>query len=113
MANAGQPLPEPVSLRIVMRDENELPVVFCNHVALVRQGEQWFLTFAQVVPPVVMGSQVEQTSQLRARGEVEARIIARIVMDSERIAEVAKLLQGIPSDPGSGASLSEKPGPGD
>jgi hypothetical protein len=84
---------EEVKLRIKWPDEGS-PVAFANNATLnVDSRGMVYLSFWQVVPPVLVGEAGEVSEALKSLGSVPAHPVARLVMSQADAKSILQLLK--------------------
>lgn len=71
---------------------DEVPVVMANHFISQFHDDGFVLTFGQVAPPIILGSEEQQREQLEALAFVPVRPLARFALTEQRVRELIKLL---------------------
>ena len=60
--------------------------IFANHLVVHNTDEgEFFLSFFEVVQPVLLGTPDEQREQLESINEVKAKCVSRIVISADRV----------------------------
>jgi hypothetical protein len=86
--------PEPRAVPLVWVGLDELAILFANQ-ALIQHvvRDEFVLSFGQVTPPVLLGSQEAQEQQLGSVGFVPVKPIARVSFNRQRLQELISVLQ--------------------
>lgn len=72
--------------------------VYANHFVLTRDGDSYYLTFYQIVPPTLLGNQEQIESQLRKIASVKAVPVARIVLSEPHFSKLIDMMRGHPTE---------------
>jgi hypothetical protein len=68
--------------------------IYANNLLATNDGSALYMTFCQIQPPILIGSEEEQKKRLAEITNVKARPVARIVAPVHLIPEIIKVLQG-------------------
>jgi len=66
---------------------------FANNLLAVSDGGTTYLTFCQIAPPILMGTEEERREQLQSLGSLKAQAVARIVVPVDTLAKMIGVLQ--------------------
>ena len=66
---------------------------YANNFVVQHTENEFFISFFEIVPPVVLGTPEQVQDRLQRIHAVDARCVTRIVLTSERAKELAKILQ--------------------
>lgn len=72
---------------------NAAPSLFANQMIVQADETDFFLSFYEIVPPIAMGDEEEQKKQLQSMSAVQARCVARIVINADRMEKFAEAIQ--------------------
>ena len=62
------------------------PSIFANQMIVQADANDFYLSFFEITPPLVIGeNESEQKKQIEAMGGVEARLVARLVINAQRM----------------------------
>lgn len=65
---------------------------YATNFVLAHTLDEFFLSFFELAPPIVLGSDEEKARQLEKISALEARCVARIVMDHKRATQLLDVL---------------------
>lgn len=84
-----------LSIPIRFIGEDETLVIYANSFSLQNppSGQEFVLTSAQLIPPVLLGAPNEQREQMLARGYVSARVVSRMLLNRSSLRELGQLIQ--------------------
>lgn len=83
--------PNEVSLEFVFPDDQR--ALFSNYATVQREGQDFHLSFFDIRPPIVMGTEEERKSQVNKLKSVKANCLGRIVISGERAEGLVFALQ--------------------
>lgn len=72
----------------------DTPVVFANQFVMQYLEEEFILTFGQLVPPVILGSDEDREAALATLSFVPTKTVGQFAFTAQRMKELVKLLQG-------------------
>jgi hypothetical protein len=72
--------------------EDEI-AAYANHLLAVTDGKSVYLTFCQIRPPAITGTEEEKRKYLDQIKTVKARSVARIVVSLDSLREMVGILQ--------------------
>lgn len=72
---------------------DETPILYANHFIAQSEGRDFILTVGQVAPPLLLGSREERWEQARLLSSVSVKVVARVAMNRERVAQLIDLLE--------------------
>lgn len=81
-----------IQLPIVYASVDDEPMLFANQFVLQVNQDEFILVVGQLQPPLVLGTPEEQREQASRLTHVPVRVIARVGMTRQRVAELAQLL---------------------
>jgi hypothetical protein len=84
---------EHVALSLVYVGAEETPAVLCNHVHSQYHQDVLVVTFGQVLPPILIGTEQEQIDQAKQLSYVPVNVLARLGFTPDRLREVIDALQ--------------------
>jgi hypothetical protein len=95
LSDAGQTSepPDEVELPIVWIDVEEQPLPFANQFASQFQGNEMFLTFGRITPPIIIGPDDVRRQQIEALQFVQVIPVARVAMTVDRMRQLVDVLQ--------------------
>lgn len=85
LENVTIPLEWHVSDQIVSR--------YANHLVIQRSEQNFYLSFFEAVPPLIIGGPAETLAQLRELGAVRSECVARLVVSADRLPALITILQ--------------------
>lgn len=85
---------QPIAIKLFLTGAEEVPIVFANVGIVQHQQNEFVLTFAQYSPPLALGSPDDQREQVRAMPFLPVKVVARIGMAADRMAELIGVMQG-------------------
>ena len=68
------------------------PSIFANQMVVQADENDFYLSFFEIVPPLLLGDEADQRKQLEEIGGVQARCVARIVISSQKIETFAEAI---------------------
>jgi hypothetical protein len=89
---SGAKLP-PMTKMLAVELPDVGPVVFSNNLHVTSDGASVYLSFFQVCPPVLMGTEEQQRQQLDQIASVKAQSVVRIAMPVNAFREVVRQAQ--------------------
>ncbi len=84
---------ETVELPLFFVGAEDTPILFSNLMVVQHQHNEFLVTFGQFSPPLVLGTPEEQMEQAKSMPYVPVRVVARIGMTPQRMAELIAVLQ--------------------
>lgn len=81
------------SVPLIWTDRDEQPVMFANQILAQHVNEEFLLSFGQVSPPAILGTDEERQDALARVEFVPVRTIARIGMPAQRMREFVAVMQ--------------------
>lgn len=94
----GEYMAEPAKLPskpLVYVGLDEVPILYSNNMVIqLNPPGEFILTFAQISPPMLLGTVEEQREQAERLEAVYARVVARLSMNRFRVEQLIRLLQG-------------------
>jgi flagellar motor switch/type III secretory pathway protein FliN len=100
---------EPIAIPVLFIGAEDVPILFANQFVISFQQQEFILTAGQIAPPILLGSEEEQRQQARDISFVPVKVVARLGMTRQRMAELVAVLQDTlrkfdeQSGPGEGA----------
>ena len=94
--------PQQITIRVRFEGEEDLPILFANHIFVRTGPDGCLVSFAQSHGPYV----TEISAEDLERDGVSAKIIARLLVPHNRIREFAGILNGVVELLDSGAKES-------
>jgi flagellar motor switch/type III secretory pathway protein FliN len=85
---------EPLKIPIVLVGGEDVPILYANQFVIQVQQEEFFLTVAQLTPPILLGTEEEQREQARQIEHIPVKVVARLAFTRTRLEELVQLLQG-------------------
>jgi hypothetical protein len=82
-----------VAVPVVFIGADEVPVYHANQFAVQNQGNEFFVTIGSLVPPILLGNEAEQREQVKQIPYVPIKVVARISMTRDHLAELVNALQ--------------------
>src|SRR5688572_1091693 len=80
-----------VEIPIEWRTENT-PTVFANQMIVQADDHECYMTFFEIQPPLVVGSEEQKKEQIAAIQSVTAKGVVRIVVSADRLEKFAHAL---------------------
>ena len=77
-----------VRIQIGLQERPDLEAKFANHVIANYNGTEFFLSFAQAIPPADRGGEAWQ--RVLETGKLEAVTVARVAMPAAKFVEMAQ-----------------------
>lgn len=72
---------------------DDIPILYTNSMLIqIHQPDEFLLTFAQVSPPILLGSPEEQRAQAQSIDAVHSKIVARLALSRYRVRQLIQLL---------------------
>ena len=84
---------EEIRIPTVFIGAEDAPIQFANQFVIQHQQEEFVLTIAQVVPPILLGTPEEKIEQAKQTAYVPIKVIGRYGMTRPRVEELIKALQ--------------------
>lgn len=81
------------SVPLLWTDRDEKPVMFANQILAQHVNEEFLISFGQVSPPAILGSDEERQDALARVEFVPVRTVARIGMPAQRMREFVAVMQ--------------------
>lgn len=78
---------------IVRVGQDDVPILFVNDFVVQHHAAEFFITFSQVQPPIIIGTPEERREQARHITSVPARVVVRIGLTPHRMTELIRVLQ--------------------
>lgn len=73
---------------------DEIPILYSNNMVIqLNPPGEFILTFAQISPPMLLGTPEEQREQAERLDAVHARVVARLSLNRFRVEQLIGLLQ--------------------
>jgi hypothetical protein len=93
---------------------DEVTAAFANQVLIQSAGDEIYIAFGQVTPPVVTGTPEEQRAKAGSIDTVQVKVVARVAMSPARLRELfdalaTSLASRAPQDGGDESGSSEPP----
>jgi len=66
---------------------------FANHLVVQGVSDEVHLSFFQIQPPMIFGSDEQKTEQLKKVDHIDGKHVARIIVARKRLAGIVKVLQ--------------------
>jgi len=73
--------------------ENLSVAAFANHMLVQLDENDFHISFFQVTPPIILGSESERREQAHKLGQVPAKCVARIVVAEGLLPKIIEALQ--------------------
>jgi hypothetical protein len=83
---------EAVSVPLFIEGAEDVPILFANLMLAQHQQNEFILTFCQYAPPPILGSAEDQIEQVRNMPYVPVKVVARIGLTPDRLAELMQVL---------------------
>lgn len=71
----------------------DTPAITSNRFLSQFEADQFFVSFGQVAPPVVIGTPEEQLQQIERLGYVPIKTVARVALTPQRMRELILVLE--------------------
>ena len=84
---------EEIRIPTVFIGVEDVPIQLANQFVIQHQQEEFVLTIAQVVPPILLGTTEEKIEQAKQTAYVPIKVIGRYAMTRPRVEELIKVLQ--------------------
>jgi hypothetical protein len=84
---------EPVARVLAIEWPEAGVAAFANHLLAVTDSKLSYLTFCQISPPAVVGTQEEQRRQLELMKSIKAQPVARVIVSIDTLRDMTKVLQ--------------------
>ena len=81
------------SVPLIWTDKDEQPVMFANQILAQHVNEEFLISFGQVSPPAILGSDEERQEALTRVEFVPVRTVARVGMPAQRMREFVAVMQ--------------------
>ena len=78
---------------IVVTGLEDVPILFSNQFYGQFHQTEFIITFCQIQPPLLVGTQEEVRQQAEHISAVPARVVARIGLTTQRMTELIRVLQ--------------------
>jgi hypothetical protein len=66
---------------------------YATHMVVQRSEQEFYISFFEIPPPLIIGTPEEQQQQLNEMGAVKAECVARIIVAAGRMPEFVTVLQ--------------------
>ena len=86
-------LPAGKSLPIEWHCPEGLVSRYANHIVVQHTEHEFYLSFFEIPPPLVVGAPEEQMARLAQMGAVRAECVARIVVSAQAFQAFVRVLQ--------------------
>ena len=83
---------EGLFVRITYRTANDIPVQLANNFVLQAEPDGSILTVAQVVQPILLGTEAERRAAAQQITDVEAKVLGRYSISKSGLDQLIKLL---------------------
>ena len=83
---------KPLEVPVVFTSVDDSPVLFANQFVVQSHNDEFFLIIAQLQPPMLIGTPEQQQAQAAQMSHVPIRVLARVGMTRQRLADLAGIL---------------------
>lgn len=83
---------EPIGIPLVYAGLEDSPVLWANNFVVQYQPDEFTLTFGQLVPPMLIGTEEEQRAQARQLSYVPIQVVGRFALTRGRLEQLNRLL---------------------
>ena len=90
---AGESSSEGRSVPLIWIDRDDKAVLFANQILAQHLNDEFLISFGQVSPPAILGSEEEQQEGLARVEFVPVKTIARIGLPAQRMREFVSVMQ--------------------
>lgn len=66
---------------------------YANNVVVQHGRNEFIISFFEILPPLILGSDEEKKAQLEKISSVQAECVARIILSPEQVEEIIRVLQ--------------------
>jgi hypothetical protein len=87
------PEPETVQLPLLLEGADQVPILHSNVFLSQEHQNEFFVTFGQVSPPILLGTPEQQRKQAQELSYVSAKVIFRLALSRARLKELIDVLQ--------------------
>lgn len=81
------------SVPLIWTDRDEQPVMFVNQILAQHVNDEFLVSFGQVSPPAILGTDDERQEALARVEFVPVRTVARIGLPAQRMREFVAVMQ--------------------
>ena len=85
--------PEAVRLLIDWHVPEGLTTTFANHSIIQRDGDEYFISFFELTPPLIIGTDEERRAALNELGSVRATCVSRIALSKDAFIAFTKAIE--------------------
>jgi flagellar motor switch/type III secretory pathway protein FliN len=85
--------PEFMPLPLVYVGIDDVPILYANQFIVQHQQDEFIISVGQVSPPVLLGDEAEQREQAARLSYVPVRVVARLGLTRQRLAELITVLE--------------------
>ncbi len=82
-----------VTIPVEWPDTVDLPAVYANQLHIQHTGNEFFLTFGELQPPIVVGSEEERQEKLGAIPAITVRPVAKIAISPPAMMAMADVIR--------------------
>ena len=84
---------EEIQVPILIVGADDVPIVLANQFIIQHQQQEFIITFGQVAPPYLFGTDEERREQAKNLSYVPIKIVGRFGLTRDRMVELIGVLQ--------------------
>jgi hypothetical protein len=85
--------PDSVEIPITFVGAEEIPMLAANSFVIQRQADEYMLTLGHIMPPLFVGTPIEQARQAAQLPFVPVQVLGRYSLTRQRLEELVTTLQ--------------------
>jgi len=82
-----------IALPLLFVGMEEVPILYANHFLVQHQESEFIITVGQVQGPPLLGTREERIEQAKRLAYVPIKVVARLALTRERMAELIGALE--------------------